>query len=105
MVRRFDELWTALPWRPIHGCPGRYVTSDPTAATRSPAALVGADAPIAHFVVACARDPVWVAPLAGGGLLSYARPDGTWVHTLNDADGWRRKLTQLGIAPPAITGG
>jgi hypothetical protein len=33
-------------------------------------------------------------------FISYARPDGTFVHTLCDADGFRRKLVQLGISHP-----
>jgi hypothetical protein len=94
----FAELRARDGWAPIAGCPGRYVLRGGGAI--APAALVGDDAPLARFTVAGARDPVHVAALAGGGLISYARPDGTWVHTLNTPDGFARKLTQLGIALP-----
>ncbi len=46
---------------------------------------------------AAATDPVIVVQLEGGGLISYARPDGSFVHTLNTSEGFTRKLVQLGI--------
>jgi len=49
------------------------------------------------FAVDAARDPVHVALLDGGGLISYRRADGHFVHTLNTPDGLARKLAQLGI--------
>jgi hypothetical protein len=98
-VTAFAELLACGDWAPIRGCPGRYVLRGGGAV--APAALVGADAPLARFTVAAARDPVLVAALAGGGLISYARPDGSWVHTLNTPAGFARKLAQLGIALPA----
>jgi hypothetical protein len=97
MSTSFAELW-ARGWAPIHGCPGRYRLRGGGAL--SPADLVGDDAAVARFVVAGARDPVHVAALAGGGLISYARPDGSWFHTLNTPEGFARKLGQLGIALP-----
>jgi hypothetical protein len=36
----------------------------------------------------------------GGGLISYARGDGSYLHTLNTPDGFARKLRQLGIPVP-----
>jgi hypothetical protein len=47
--------------------------------------------------VAGARDPVAVVRFPGGGLISYRKPDGRWLHTLNTADGFARKLEALGI--------
>lgn len=97
-MTRFAELW-ARGWAPIHGCPGRYVLRGGSALT--PAELLGDGTPLGRFVVAGARDPVHVAALDGGGLISYSRPDGTWVHTLNTPEGFARKLAQLGIALPS----
>ena len=34
--------------------------------------------------------------LEGWGLISYARSDGSWLHTANTPEGFRRKLTDLG---------
>ena len=44
-----------------------------------------------------ARDPVLVVEFEGGGLISYLREAGTLMHTLNTAEGFRRKLRQLGV--------
>jgi hypothetical protein len=42
-------------------------------------------------------DRVVVLPCADGGLISYARINGTMLHTLNTPDGFERKLRQLGL--------
>ena len=49
-----------------------------------------------HVCVA-ARDPVIVTPLDDGGLISYRKADGLFLHTLNTREGFERKLRQLGI--------
>jgi hypothetical protein len=68
----------------------------------APEALLGGEAAIARFAVPAARHPVLVATLGdGAGLISYARGDGSFLHTLNTPEAFRRKLAQLGIAPPA----
>ena len=90
----FATLERAHHWKPLRDCPGRSVLVDEFAA---PATLVGDDVAIHRFVSAATRDPVDVALFAGGGLLSYARADGSYLHTLNTRDGLRRKLAQLGI--------
>lgn len=93
----FDALWARFGWRPIPGCPGRFVLRGQHGL--SPTDLLGAVAP-QTFTVPAAQDPVLVASFAGGGLISYARPDGSFVHTLNTEEGLARKLGQLGIELP-----
>jgi hypothetical protein len=44
-----------------------------------------------------AKDPVIVTALDDGGLISYRKADGTYLHTLNTREGFERKLRQLGI--------
>ena len=92
----FDELMTKWNWKPIRGCPGRYILN---AATMDllPADLVGPDAEVNTFQVAAARDTVVVARLDNCGMISYQRTDGTYLHTLNTAEGFERKLLDLGI--------
>ncbi|RMG16681.1 MAG: hypothetical protein D6731_05595 [Planctomycetota bacterium] len=91
----FAALREAGDWRPLPGCPGRWVLPGPRAV--SPADLVGQGVPVRVHEVPGARDPVHVAVVPGGGLISYARADGRFVHTLNDDEGLRRKLEQLGV--------
>ena len=50
-----------------------------------------------EHIVVTAEDPVVVAVFEDGGLISYRKPNGTYVHTLNSRDGFERKLQQLGI--------
>ena len=92
----FDELAAKWELRPIHNCPGRFVIRTP-AANLSPRELLGDEAEIHTFNVAAARDTVFAARLGRGGLISYKRLDGTYLHTLNTMEGFERKLFELGI--------
>jgi hypothetical protein len=66
------------------------------------AVLLGCEAPVTSHDIPAARDRVLVARLRDGGVISYLRANGTCLHTLNTADGFDRKLRQLGIAPEAV---
>jgi hypothetical protein len=91
----FDELMAARPWKPIRDCPGRYVLP-PT--TETPGTVAGVDEAVVHqYQLPTARDPIVVATIVGGGIISYRRADGRFVHTLNTPEGFSRKLQQLGI--------
>ena len=93
----FDELKNRWGWKPMRGCPGRYILPG-TEFNGSPYNLLGAQTQLDEFRVGTAKDPVAVARLGqGGGLISYRRADGEYVHTLNTEEGFRRKLDQLGI--------
>jgi hypothetical protein len=82
-------------WRSLGYCPGRSVWTGP--ADVAPSDLAGPSAPVREYRVDAAPDPVLVTRLTGGGLISYRKPDGRFVHTLNTAEGFARKLAQLGI--------
>ena len=99
MSLTFAQALAAHDWRPIRNCPGRFVLL-PSPSEASVAELAGADAHTFPFLVPAARDQVLVTPLIAGGLISYARSSGSYVHTLCDATGFARKLAQLGIALP-----
>ncbi len=89
------DLLTRLAADPIRDCPGRYRVRGHE--TSDLAALVGAAVDVTRHVVPAARHPVLVARLRDGGVISYAWPDGRFLHTLADADGFARKLAQLGL--------
>jgi hypothetical protein len=95
-MNTFDELAAKWELRPIRNCPGRFVLHT-SAAELSPGDLLESDVEIQTFNVPTARDTVLVARLRGGGLISYLREDGTYLHTLNTAEGFERKLVDLGI--------
>lgn len=94
-LRTCAEVLVVGPWRELPGCPGRLVWRGDRSMT--PEDLAGPDAVVEVFTVDAARDPVHVAALPDGGLISYRQPDGTWVHTLNSVEGFERKLAQLGV--------
>lgn len=94
---RFDDLKCRWIWKQIHACPGRYILFD-VDKTLSPEDLLGREAEISEFHVKQARDIVVVAKLQDGGLISYKNKDGTYLHTLNTSEGFKRKLLQLEIS-------
>ena len=94
-MARFDELIADHDWKPIPNCPGRYVLSAKSIVP--PEQLLGTGARVRTFRVSAARDPVLVARLDEGGLISYRRADNSYVHTLNTEQGFDRKLSNLGI--------
>ncbi len=92
----FDELWEKWDWRPIRNCPGRFVLRGAPADV-TPAELVGSDIKVVEHKTSAAKDLVLVVALDKGGLISYKRPNGSFLHTLNTPEGFRRKLRQLYI--------
>jgi len=52
---------------------------------------------VTEHIVATAKDPVVVAVFGDGGLISYRKQNGSYLHTLNSREGLERKLQQLGI--------
>ena len=91
-----DEIKSQWAWRPIPRCPGRFLLLA-NASSIAPGDLLASTAEVTEHRVPAAVDPVLVAPLDDGGLISYRKPNGTYVHTLNTPDGFARKLQQLGI--------
>lgn len=102
----FAEAFGRLSWRPIPGCPGRYVLRGglreetfPELAAASPPGSGEMTMRMTEHRSASAPDPVLVIRFEdGGGVISFRKPDGRHVHTLNTAEGFRRKLAMLGIA-------
>lgn len=97
----FDELMNAWNWKPIRNCPGRYVLHNARENLR-PQEILGDEIEAKEYHVAEARDVVLVIELEEGGLISYRREDGSFLHTLNTLEGFKRKLAQLGINSSAI---
>ncbi|MFH1810279.1 MAG: hypothetical protein ABIJ09_16155 [Pseudomonadota bacterium] len=99
---RYQDLQPRHDWRPIRGCPGRWSLAP---CPLEPSAFVPAGHLVHHLVSAAVRDPVRVILLEDGGLISYARSDGTYLHTLNNASGLSRKLAVLGTSRAALEQG
>ncbi len=95
----FDAVFSVGGWEAIRNCPGRFVLRGrpPTFSVQE---LLGCEPALQYVQSSHARDRVVIVRLDDGGLISYQRADGTFVHTLNTRDGFERKLAQLGIAAP-----
>jgi hypothetical protein len=100
MFELLSERWRL---RPIRNCPGRYVLAD-APPTLGPAALLEGRVPSHSFHSPAVRDLILVAYFGPGGLISYQRADGGYLHTLNTEEGFWRKIRQLGIDLPAERG-
>lgn len=96
-MKTFSELFSALPWRPIPNCPGRFVLRGGPCAL-SPREIVGEGPVLEESLSPRCADAVIVARLDSGGLISYRKGDGRYIHTLNDSEGFGRKLSELGMA-------
>ena len=98
MKATVKELLNRWEWKPIRDCPGRFILKGHNSSI-SFEELLGPDykVPKSKFCSPLAKDPVLVVELEDGGLISYARSDGSLLHTLNTIDGFTRKLQQLEI--------
>ncbi|EQC33816.1 hypothetical protein SDRG_08499 [Saprolegnia diclina VS20] len=116
-------LWSQWKWKMIPNCPGRYivkknrdivrlrladlvaslmldVVDDETAlagglslALTGPVRLLMTTSPVISDVVGVALFP------GGGGVITYCKPTGDFVHTLNTHSGLARKLAGLCLIP------
>ncbi len=93
----FDEIMTRWAWKPIRHCPGRWILSM-AEFCGEPSSMVGPGARVVVFEVEAAADPVVVVRLDRGGLICYKKGDGRYLHTLNSAEGFARKLSQLRVS-------
>ena len=93
----FDMVKGRSEWMPIRDRPGRFVLRG-MPLTFSVSDLLGDGVDARQFQSPKAKDVVWVVCLEDGGMISYCRPTGTWLHTLNTKEGFRRKLKQLEIS-------
>ena len=91
----FSALFDRWAWRPIPNCPGRHVLAAGPVAAPPGDIVPGANG--SEHVSVSARDPVIVTPFEDGGLISYRKGDGLFLHTLNTREGFERKLRQLAI--------
>ncbi|MBN1606774.1 MAG: hypothetical protein JW940_09075 [Polyangiaceae bacterium] len=95
----FDAVHARWNWKAIPDCPGRYVLRG--AASNLSIEQVAGEALAVHEVHATTTaDTILVAPFEGGGLLSFRKPDGSIVHTLNTPEGLARRLALLELADP-----
>lgn len=91
---RFEVLLAMLDWSPIPNCPGRFVLGSGHGSI-SPEHLAGQGTATRRLRSPHAADPIELVMIEGGAILSYRKPGGHYVHTLNTPEGLARKLAQL----------
>ncbi|CAE7658514.1 unnamed protein product [Symbiodinium microadriaticum] len=101
-----EKLWQGHRWKELRNCPGRYTTSDSEARGKAPARLLD-DLKILSAtveVVPEGKDRILVGRFSGGGgLLTYCKDGGVYVHTLNTESGLIRKIDALQLSSYAAT--
>ena len=92
----FNNLLNKWDWQPIPNCPGRNVLKGGPQKL-SIHDIFGRKVDVFEFETPKARDIVLAFALSGGGIISYKKKDGAYLHTLCDEEGFKRKLEQLEI--------
>jgi len=96
----FEKLFNLYSWKEIANCPGRYLLDkDDNQRLKSipPTVILENQIPIEQFSSDICRDRVHIGKFIDGGLLSYEKSDGSFVHTLNNSSGLQRKMNHLNI--------
>lgn len=91
----FERLFQLHPWREIPHCPGRYLLRKK--ANEQLKFVSPNEIAIEIFNSDVCPDRIHLGRFIDGGLLSYEKSDGTFVHTLNNPSGLQRKMTHLCI--------
>ena len=96
----FMKLFKLYSWKEIKNCPGRYLlTKEDNQRLRliSPNEILNDQVSIQIFNSQICQDRIHIGKFVDGGLLSYEKSDGTFVHTLNNTSGLNRKMNHLNI--------
>jgi hypothetical protein len=95
----FESVLRSYPWSPLRGCPGRYVLKQ-IGRDLAPAELLDETVHVLEYRVPGTPDALLLTAFVGGGVISYRKPDGSYVHTLSTSEGLVRRLQRLGIEWP-----
>ena len=82
-------------YKPIRNCPGRYILI--VHEKKNIEEIIDDNIQIKEYNLRTAKDIVLIVELDNGGLISYKRNDGTFLHTINTNEGFERKIKQLGV--------
>lgn len=94
----FQTVFDTWSWKEIRNCPGRFIFAEGTSKLTLNE-IVGANLPVYEFETRIAPDKVLVIEFGNdGGLISFVKNDGKFLHTLNTEAGFARKLRQLEIS-------
>lgn len=91
----FEKTFNAGGWKPIRNCPGRFQLIG--GRSEIPVEnLAESENPVIEISTDVVPDKVLTIEFEdGGGIISYVKDDGNFIHTLNTNEGFKRKLDQL----------
>jgi hypothetical protein len=96
----FDQIFDKWDWSEIRHCPGRFIFAEGRSKLSSEE-IIGIKIEVYKFRSEKITDETLVVRFdTGGGLISYIKEDDQFLHSLNNEDGFRRKLRQLEIVLP-----
>lgn len=91
----FEKVFGEGVWIPIRNCPGRFRMTGGRSDIPVEK-LAESENPVVEFSTDAVPDKVLVMEFTdGGGIISYQKDDGRFIHTLNTKEGFQRKLEQL----------
>ena len=94
---KIEDLLKRFQWEQIPNTNGRF-TLNRAEPPRSIAELVDSqETEIKQYPSAHQQELIFVVELEDGGLISYLRKDGSFIHTLNSQNMFKRKQWELGI--------
>jgi hypothetical protein len=102
-----QKLWELWVWSEIKNCPGRYVTKKNIVSQgMTPEQVLDClhlSGSPQTFDVENNRDKISVVWFFdGGGLITYLKGEGQYVHTFNTESGFQRKTKALGISTDVV---
>lgn len=97
-----QRLWDLWNWTEIKNCPGRYVTKKNVEAQQTPLQNLIVDRlNVTGRIMSITTDHTdhveTIHFEGGGGVITYCKCNGTFVHTLNTESGYDRKMRALGL--------
>jgi hypothetical protein len=92
------ELMARFSWEQMSGQQGRFVLAD-ASDPPSLGALTGDGVPSRRVPSISGGDEIHLVPFDDGGLISYLRENGQWLHTLNTPRAFKRRVWDLGLDP------
>lgn len=89
----FERVLGLFKWKPIFNCPGRYILRQCSKET-----FKNYYSKLTHLEDIKSpkiKDPTFLYRFESGGLISYRKDNGDFIHTLCNKEGLSRKLEEL----------
>lgn len=94
-LTKFEKAFKTGNWKPIRNCPGRFLLIGGRSEINIEN-LSESRNPVVEISTEIVPDKVLIMEFEdGGGIISFVKDAGKFIHTLNTKEGFKRKLDQL----------